>query len=79
MTNVVDLWYLLGNLHRKKFQKNDSPTPSRPADNNEKHTIQWSHKPSRVMDSRYCAMWPIAESNRTMLAETKVNTELINR
>lgn len=31
------------------------------------------------MESRYCAMWPIAESNRTMLAETKVNTELINR
>lgn len=31
------------------------------------------------MDSRYCAMWPIAESNRTMLAEIKANTELINR
>lgn len=25
------------------------------------------------MDSRYCAMWPIAESNRTILAEINVS------
>lgn len=54
MTTVVDLWFLLGNLHR--FKKDDSPTPSRPAGNNEKHTIQWSHKPLRAVESRYCAI-----------------------